>query len=152
MHLVLFADSISNLTVSLHLPVLHQSIFCGLPLILLPGSSTFSSLCPVYPLTFLCTCPSDILISNYGKIFHSATSSLASYIFVSGFIYAHKKNLNIVLGTQGGFFSLVQLLSVSVLRLCLFHSLYYRIYILAVQIMHYNFSHSQVYNHLLSKD
>lgn len=31
--------------------------FCGLSLVLLPGSSIFSILCPVYPLYFLCTCP-----------------------------------------------------------------------------------------------
>lgn len=40
--------------------VTSMNFLCGLPLSLLPGSSNFKILYPMYQLSFLCTCPNHI--------------------------------------------------------------------------------------------
>lgn len=41
-----------------------MNLLCCLPLLLLSGSSIFSIFCPIYPLSFHCTCPNHLNLNS----------------------------------------------------------------------------------------
>lgn len=66
--------------------------FCGLSLVLLPGSSIFSILCPVYPLYFLCTCPNCLNLASLTLSLNHSTSAVPHF---SSIPVSPNKNLSI---------------------------------------------------------